>query len=51
MVEMKDLNAWRETDDVTVPQRHVMSAGVLHVGGQTAIAFCDNGWLVIECDS
>ena len=25
--------------------------GCCMLGDQTAIAFCDNGWLVIDCDS
>lgn len=39
MVEMKGLNAWRKTDDVTVPRRHHLSAGVLHVGARPPSPF------------
>lgn len=39
MDEMKDLNTRHKADDVAVAQRLVMSAEVLHVGDQNAIAF------------
>lgn len=48
---MKGLNTWHKADDITVPQRLVMSAEALYVGVRPLSPFGDNGWLVIDCDS